>query len=73
MKGFPKYHINFAKIRTPVESFRTRLPQTSYSQELSGRVNNIFSVALESPDKSSKIFSNQQTKFVGKKLLDWRF
>jgi len=30
-KGFPKYHINFAKIRTPVESFKTSLLQTSYS------------------------------------------
>lgn len=61
---FPPLHL--AKIRTPVcftsETFKTSLLQASYSQELSGRVNKMFSVALEIPDKSPEIFSsNQQT------------
>ena len=61
---FPPLHL--AKIRTPVcftsETFKTSLLQASYSQELSGRVNKMFSVALEIPDKSPENFSsNQQT------------
>lgn len=60
---FPPLHL--AKIRTPVcftsETFKTSLLQASYSQELSGRVNKMFSVALEIPDKSPEISSNQQT------------